>query len=55
MLNRFKRILLCGYTLTLLIACNAIQSKINLNLRNQKLDFEITKKKDYRRKSIEKT
>ena len=47
MQNRLKRILLYGYTLTLLISYNSIQSKINLNSTNEILDLEIIKQKKY--------
>ena len=47
MQNRLKRILLCGYSLILLISYNSIKSKINVNLLNEKLDHEIIKQKRY--------
>ena len=44
---KFKRVLLYGYFLTLLISYDSIQSKIYTNLANEILNFEITKQKKY--------
>ena len=47
MQNRLKKFLIYGYTLTLLISYNSIQSKINFNSRKEILNLEIMKEKKY--------
>ena len=44
---RLKRIFLYGFTLSLLISYNSIQSKKNLNLANENYGPQITKQKKY--------
>ena len=47
MKNKLKKILLFGYTFSLLISYDPIQGKIKNNLANETLDSSITKQKLY--------